>query len=183
MKKRWKKAVASLVIFCILAAAAYAAMGVLYPARYIPLIRRYSLEFSLKPELVCAVINTESRFDSRAKSSKGASGLMQLVESTAVWGANELGISGFQYSQICDPELNIRIGCWYIRKLIDQFGSVDTAMAAYNAGSGNVAKWLRNLQYSFDGENLASIPFPETAAYVKRVGKNVKIYRLILKLI
>ena len=78
-----------------------------------------------------------------------------------------------------DPEINIKMGCWYLNNLIEQFGNVDTALAAYNAGSGNVRQWLQDSEYSKDGETLYNIPFAETKKYVDKIKVNYKMYQYL----
>jgi len=104
---------------------------------------------------------------------------MQIMEQTADWAAEQIGIPGYDYSRIFEPDINIQIGSWYINRLIGQFGNnLDTALAAYNAGSGNVSNWLRD-QGSSDF-TLESIPFPETRNYVQRVRAYQEVYRILL---
>ena len=155
---------------------------VAFPIEYEEIITRYSQQYGLREELVCAVIHAESTFRPNIVSKKGASGLMQLMKSTADWGALEIGIIGYDYSNIFDPELNIQLGCWYLAKLIDQFGSEKTALAAYNAGSGNVNGWLEIKEYSQDGISLDYIPFTETRNYTKKIDRNEKIYFVLFKI-
>ena len=66
---------------------------------------------------------------------------MQITDKTGQWAAKELGIKDYSDEKLYDPEINIQIGCWYINKLLNQFEDVETSLAAYNAGSGNVSKW------------------------------------------
>ena len=103
----------------------------------------------LPPELVAAVVHTESKFVPTARSQRGAVGLMQLVPKTGRWlGANNLS----------DPAQNIQAGAKYLRYLTDRFGGdQQKAIAAYNAGEGNVRR--------FNG----TPPFKETRNYVQRV--------------
>ena len=151
-----------------------------YPLQYFDVIHECAIEYGLPPELVCAVIHAESKFDKDAISDKGAAGLMQIVESTAYWLAPKIGMSDFDYAQIFDPEINIRLGSYYLSMLEQQYGDIDMALCAYNAGNGNVDQWLQDSEYSDDGKTLIDIPFRETREYVKRVTGNQKIYRLIL---
>lgn len=142
----------------------------IYPLRYEALILEYAGEYGLDPYLVCAVIWVESKFDEAATSHKGARGLMQIIPSTGQWAAQKLGIEGYSEDSLYDPEINIRIGCWYLDNLRDHFnGNMDLALAAYNGGSGNVEKWLRDSRYSKDGRKLDNIPFKETRDFVARV--------------
>ena len=100
-------------------------------AIYLPLIRDAELRHQLPPRLLQALIWTESRFNPLAVSPAGAAGLTQLMPATA----RELGVTNRH-----DPEQNIDGGARYLRQMLDRFGSVDLALAAYNAGPGAVTK-------------------------------------------
>lgn len=140
-----------------------------YPVAYGDWITKYSEKNGLDPFLVMAVIKQESNFVPEAHSGY-AGGLMQLTEETASWNAKEMGISVYDYM---DPETNIRLGCHYLRYLINHYGNVDTALAAYNGGMGNVNAWLADSRYSANGEtlNAQSIPFAETRGYLQKVNE------------
>jgi hypothetical protein len=95
----------------------------------------------LDPNLVYAVIWVESRFDPKAKSPAGARGLMQLMPATAAHLAKELGE---KRPKAYDPDFNIRAGAYYLDRLLERFDGDETlAVAAYNAGPGNVSKWQK----------------------------------------
>ncbi len=177
-KKRYIVLVVIVIIFFI----AFTVFNYIYKPKDLELIKKYSELNGLESEFVCAVIKTESGFDPNATSNRSASGYMQIIEKTAMWGSEELKIENFSYNDIYDPELNIKIGTWYLKKLVDQFGTYDTALAAYNAGSGNVEKWLKSDEYSDDGVNLKNIPYGETKRYVKKVNRNYNIYKFLFKL-
>ena len=151
-----------------------------FPVNHRDIIRKYAAENQLEESLVFAVIHTESRFREDAISHMEASGLMQIMRDTAYEQATMLGIENFNYDQIFDPEINIRLGTHYLARLIQQFGNIDTALAAYNAGRGNVARWLENPEFSSDGKTLHTIPFPETRNYVERVNTRQMVYRYLL---
>lgn len=123
---------------------------------YGSIIYREATRNNLSPELVAAVIESESDFRPRLVSNKKAQGLMQLVPETSTL----LG---------CDnpfnPSQNIAAGTKYLRYLIDRFGDQRTALAAYNAGEGNV-------------ERFGGIPpFTETTNYLQRVSYRTRLYR------
>lgn len=169
-----------LIIFLFIA---YCAICVLFPIKYADEILKYSDKYDLEPGLVCAIINTESRFQTDAESHKGARGLMQLMPATVDWAVEGMGIENFSYANIEEPDVNIDIGCWVLSFLSKQFnGNEELMAAAYNAGSGNVTKWLGDTKYSADGEYLDDIPFAETANYVKKVMLYEKIYKIILRI-
>ncbi|MDO4302043.1 MAG: lytic transglycosylase domain-containing protein [Clostridia bacterium] len=168
-----------LIIFLFIA---YCALCILFPVKYADEIREYSKKYDLDPGFVCAVINTESRFETSATSHKGARGLMQLMPETIDWAVEGMGIENFSYENIEKPEVNIEIGCWVLNFLSKQFnGNLELVAAAYNAGSGNVTKWLGDTKYSSDGEYLDYIPYAETANYVKKVMAYEKVYKIILR--
>ncbi|MEQ8155535.1 MAG: lytic transglycosylase domain-containing protein [Clostridiaceae bacterium] len=145
-------------------------------------IIKYSKEYGLDPYLVMAVINTESKFKKDAVSTKGAVGLMQLTESTAEWIAESSGDEDFKTRDLYNPETNIKMGCWYLNNLSEEFDTTELVLAAYNAGRGNVAKWLSNSDISKDGQNLHNIPYGETDKYIKKVMVNREIYKLLYKI-
>ena len=132
-------------------------------------------EFQLEPSLVCAVIFTERGFRPQAKSGVGALGLMQLMPATGLEEAELLEIEGVTEERLTEPALNIRLGCNYLRKLLDEFGSESVALAAYNAGPGRVRQWLKEYGVKEDG-SLLYIPYPETSKYVGRVESAKGVY-------
>jgi soluble lytic murein transglycosylase len=177
-----KKFLLKLIYIFAFIAALYLLVRWLYPIHHENIIRKYTREYGLREELIYGIIRTESGFDIDAESNRGAGGLMQIVKMTADWGAEEIGLDTYDYSQIFQPEINIRIGCWYLSKLIKQYGNEETALAAYNAGSGRVSQWLSDSRYSQDGITLTEIPFKETRRYVNKVKNNEKIYKILLDL-
>ncbi|MBQ3461679.1 MAG: lytic transglycosylase domain-containing protein [Clostridia bacterium] len=150
------------------------AKRVKYPIAYGDYILRYAGENDLDPFLVMAVIHIESNFVPEAQSHV-AYGLMQMTEETADWTARDMKIKG-DYD-FTDPETSIMLGCHYLRHLIDIYGNVDTALAAYNAGMGNINSWLKNPDCSKDGKTLFYIPFPETRSYVQKVNESWEYYK------
>ena len=166
----------SIIVFSIIAIKSGMKTGqnIKYPVEYSDYILEYSAENRLDPYIVISVIKQESNFISDAKSPY-AGGLMQLTEITAKEYGEKLGLESFNYM---DPETNIRIGCYLLRSLIDRYdGVLETALAAYNAGSSNVDSWLADSNYSHDGRNLYYIPYTETRYYVKKVMENIEDYK------
>ena len=132
-------------------------------------------EFDLDPYLVCGVIFTESAFKPQAKSNVGALGLMQLMPATGLEEAQLLGMEGVTEEGLTEPALNIRLGCNYLRKLLDEFGNESVALAAYNAGPGRARQWLKEYGTKEDG-SILYIPYPETSKYVSRVQSAKGVY-------
>jgi soluble lytic murein transglycosylase len=144
-----------------------------YPVQYSGYITRYARINDLDPYLVIAVIKQESNFVADARSPY-AGGLMQLTEETANEYAGKLGMSAYNYM---DPETNIQIGCYVLRTLINKYGVTDTALAAYNAGMGNVDSWLSDPSCSHDGMTLSYIPFEETRNYITKINSYMEGYK------
>lgn len=144
-------------------------LNMYYPRRYAEEIDEYAKERKLDPNLVRALILQESYYNPKARSPVGATGLMQLMPPTAKEHANKLGIR-FAVSRLENPEVNVRLGTFHLRMLLDMFrGNTYLAVASYNAGQGNVLKWRRAAPSKPIDEFLESIPFQETRNYVKRV--------------
>lgn len=148
----------------------------IFPIHYEEYVYKYSKEYDIDPNLVFAIMKTESKFFPYAKSHKDAKGLMQISDGTQKWAMEDINLHN---TNIFDPKVNIQIGCWYINKLFEQFDDMDLVIAAYNGGSGNVDKWLKDDRYSYNGINLTSIPFKETKNYVDKVKKSYKIYKML----
>ena len=147
-----------------------------YPLDYQEIISAASEEFAVPKDLLCGVIWCESRFRPEAQSSAGACGLMQMKPAT--FGEVLWRLDLPEDTDIFAPEQNIRCGAFYLRRLYDLYGeNWDTALAAYNAGMGNVNNWLSDPRYSADGATLQKIPFSETAAYVEKVQETKDVYR------
>ena len=150
----------------------------LYPLYYTDVVEASADEFGLPPELVYAVILTESSFDADAVSSAGAKGLMQLTDDTNEWVAWRLGEES-EPSRIFEPGLNIRRGCYLLSYLYERFGGWNEALAAYNAGVGRVDGWLDDLLYSSDKKTLIvdKLPIEETRSYIIKVLNSAEKYK------
>ena len=138
---------------------------------------------SIDPAAVYAVARQESRFQLDAVSSAGARGLMQLMPATAKETAGKLGLSYSPSRLTSDGEYNALLGSTYLKAQLERYdGSLLLAAAAYNAGGGNVNKWLRTFGDPRDKAIdpviwVELIPFQETRKYVQRVLGNYMVYR------
>ena len=140
------------------------------PLRHEDIIRQQAAEKDLDPSLIAAVIYTESHF--RDQTSKaGATGLMQLMPSTADFIARKSGGIRFTHADLATPQINIAYGSWYLRYLLNHYrGSVVLTLAAYNAGLTKVDAWWRAARAAGEPFQVAKhIPFPETRDYIQRV--------------
>ena len=135
------------------------------PLRHEDIIRQQARDKGLDASLIAAVIYAESHFRDQT-SHAGARGLMQITPQTADEIAQKSGGTQFEQGDLATPQINIAYGSWYLRWLLDHYDGNETlAVAAYNAGSGNVDRWVA----ADPGLEAAEIPFPETRAYVTKV--------------
>ncbi len=139
-----------------------------YPLAYEEIIAAHARNYGLDPALLAAVIYRESKFDADARSRSGAIGLMQLLPETAKGIALHTGGRRFVVSDLRDPEINIRYGAFYLRRLLRRYGDERLALAAYNAGQRNVDQWIA------EGREIA---FAETREYVDEVLELREVYR------
>lgn len=143
----------------------------LLPLRHEDVIRQESAQWRIEPALVAGVIFSESRFRDQT-SEANARGLMQITPATAHEVERLSGGTDFELSDLSDPDVNISYGTFYLRHLLDRFEQNEVAaLAAYNAGQGNVARW--------GGASLTldDIRFPETRSYVEQVLAKEREYR------
>lgn len=146
------------------------------PDEYLPTVKKYSEQYDIPIELLCAIINTESSFDPSAQSHAGARGIMQITEETFNWLQYRMGIEGtYSFDALFDYEKSIEFGSYFLSLLYEEFNDWDTVLAAYNAGRGSVNKWLNDPKISQDGK-LVNIPFEETRHYIEKVNNAKEQY-------
>src|SRR3954453_3430982 len=139
------------------------------PPNHAEVIREQAAEKHINPALIAAVIYAESKFDPRP-STAGAEGLMQIPPDTARFIAHLSGGKRFVASDLATPSINVPYGSYYLRYLLDHYdGDEMLAVAAYNAGLANVDRWVARARAQGGQLTVATIPFPETRAYVERV--------------
>lgn len=150
----------------------------IYPLKHVEHVEKYAEENGLDKMLVYAIIKAESNFEPNITSHSGAMGLMQIMDSTAKEIAKEIGYDYVTKEVLYQPEVNIMLGTRYFAKLLKQYkNNVNLALAAYNAGIGNVDKWIQNGIILADGSDTENIPFKETNIYVRKILRDYRIYR------
>lgn len=176
------KLIFSIIIFLFIIILGINIINYILPIEYEEIIEKYSNKYAVEKSLIFAVINVESRFNENAISSKGARGLMQIMPDTAIWLAEKSGIEGITEENYFEVENNINLGTWYLAYFLEKYDEKSLALASYNAGRGNVLKWLNDERYSDDGKTLHTIPFEETDKYVKKIEILQKGYEIIFKI-
>lgn len=134
---------------------------------------------SLDEAWVYGLMRQESRFITNAKSSVGASGLMQLMPATARWVAKKIGLKDYHHGRVNDTDVNLLLGTSYMRMVLEGLDNHPVlASAAYNAGPGRARKWqdVKPLEGAIYAE---TIPFNETRDYVKKVMSNAVYYSML----
>ncbi len=154
-------------------------LRVIFPLDYWPSIQKYSRARRLDPYVVAALIAQESTFDPQIRSAANAYGLMQVVPGTGRRLARSLGIRYRGTGTLTNADINVRMGTLYFSRLIEQFGGVHLALAAYNAGENRVVRWLAERPGLERDEFIDDIPFPETQNYVKKILGTAEDYRVL----
>src|SRR3989440_2706652 len=182
MSRRTPWTIAALALGVLLLALIVSQLGSAVHRSALPLseasvIREQAAAKHLDPALIAAVIYAESKFDPRP-SSAGAEGLMQILPDTAYFIAHRSGGTRFTESDLDTPSVNVAYGSYYLRYLLDHYsGNELLAVAAYNGGLSNVDGWAARASAGGVQLTVASIPFPETRAYVQRVLDAQQAYR------
>lgn len=177
MRKLFKFVLTLVVIF----ATVFFVGRYIYKTEYIDIIETECLKYNVNTVEILSIIKAESNFKEDAVSPKNACGLMQLTLDTANWCAKELGLEYLEQIDLLNPQTNIKLGVFYYSYLLKRYNDTNSALAAYNAGMGNVDKWLRDSQYSKDGKTIYRTPFAETTRYITKINNNIKIYKLLYK--
>ena len=142
----------------------------LYPFPYLETIENWSQQRQLNPLLVISLIRQESRFMPQIKSVAGAVGLMQVMPGTGKWIAEKTNTKDYNLEK---PEDNIRMGTWFLNYTHSEYNDNSLlAVASYNAGPGNVSKWVRERGNIDPDLFVEQIPFDETKGYVRSVFGN-----------
>jgi len=151
----------------------------LYPVKYEHEIIDSSERYHVDPYLIAAIIKVESNFDPASISSSDAFGLMQIIPDTANWIVSMGNFDLDWKDRLDEPEINIEMGAKYLELMSRQFkmmlsGQTEADQnailaATYNAGAGNVSRWLDEGTWNGSYESRADIPFGETRHYVRRV--------------
>ena len=147
----------------------------MYPILFEDIINENAKDFKLSPYLFLSLIREESHFDKNAKSSVGALGLTQLMQGTA----NFIEKRDVSKESLLNPSENIEMGLDYFKYLMNMFNNNEfLSILAYNAGPGNIKKWLNDSTISSDEIDvfIENIPYLETKNYIKKILSSYWIY-------
>jgi soluble lytic murein transglycosylase len=155
--------------------------NILRPVLHQETIENTAIKYGFDPLFINSVIRAESSFFFRARSNRGATGLMQLMPTTARELAQELNMKDFSDADLETPDINIRLGVYYLSKLWKEFdGNQILVLASYNAGIGKVQGWYK--QNPILALEINDIPYEETRGYVSRVERTYKWLKRIQKI-
>jgi soluble lytic murein transglycosylase len=151
-----------------------------FPRGYKDIVASYAKKYGVDEYLVYSVIREESRFRKDVVSPADAVGLMQLIPPTAKRVANQIGITGFTTEMLTIPRINIEMGIYYLKQVLDKFnGDVELALASYNAGPSRAADWKVDFYGLDKDEFVEEIPFRETRNYIRRILRSYGAYKAI----
>ncbi len=151
-----------------------------YPKGYQEFVAPYAKKYGVDELIVYSIIREESRFQKDAVSPADAVGLMQLIPPTARSVARQIGIDGFSVSMLTIPRINIEMGIFYFKQVLDKFnGDVELALASYNAGPHRAADWKVRFYGLEKDEFIEEVPFRETRNYIRRILRSYGAYKAI----
>jgi soluble lytic murein transglycosylase len=175
---RYIKALAPGYLFLPLDAAPAEFWRLAFPMPFRAALEKYCRERRLDPFLIAALVRQESEFDPQAVSRAKAYGLSQVLPSTGRQLARKVGLRRFSASMLFQPAVNLNLGTYMFRSLVDQYGGrLEPALAAYNAGKSRSDAWLNWGAFREPPEFIETIPFTETRNYVQIVLRNAELYR------
>ena len=159
-----------ILILCLAVISCNMFINIKRAIKYYPVVEKYCKQYNVDPMLALSVMKVESNFNPKAKSKKGALGLMQIMPQTGEDVAEKYLNMDFAEDKLYEPDFNIMIGVYYIKILSEMFnGNTNLILASYNAGLGNVQKWrIENPIIEYDPDE---VPFKETKKYVAKINK------------
>ena len=151
---------------------------ILYPLYYTDLLQKHTTKYEIDPLFVAAMIREESRYNADIVSYAGAIGLMQIMPANGPEFASRLKIPRFNKKMLYNPDINIQMGSWYMKSLMDQFDNNHALVAgAYNGGPGRMRRWIKAKQIPDIDEFIEDIGIDQTRRHIKKVIDSYIIYQ------
>ncbi|MBA7558731.1 Cell division coordinator CpoB [subsurface metagenome] len=151
-----------------------------YPYGYKEAVQKYSSQYNLDPLFTLAVMRQESLFEPDAGSYAGAQGLMQIMPATGEGIARQIGISNYNTDLLLDPDINIRMGTFYLRQQLDNFSQNQFyCLGAYNGGPGKMSGWISERGDMDIDEFIESVSYEQSREYIKIVMGNYYFYQML----
>ncbi len=151
-----------------------------FPKGFQEFVGPYAKKYGVDELLVYSIIREESRFQKDVVSPADAVGLMQLIPPTARTVARQIGINGFSTAMLTIPRINIEMGIFYFKQVLDKFnGDIELALASYNAGPHRAADWKVRFYGLEKDEFIEEVPFRETRNYIRRILRSYGAYKAI----
>ena len=152
-----------------------------HPRAYPRLVQNHSRRNALPPYLMWGIMTVESSYNPDSISHADARGLLQVIPRTGIKVASSMGVDDYGPHDLLDERMSIRFGTWYLAQLVHKFhGQEPLAIAGYNGGPHNVARWLTMRGHALElDEFIETIPFDQARLYVKKVLRFIGIYRRI----
>jgi soluble lytic murein transglycosylase len=185
IRKGWnlKKRLQTVLALALMGGAAFLGWRYWRAHRFDAAIAAASKRYQLEPALIRAVIWRESGFNPRARGRAGELGLMQIRETAALEWASAEHIRGFDHAACLNPLTNVLAGSWYLKNVLRHYSQADDplpfGLAEYNAGRGNVLKWLAGGGATNSAAFIERIGFPGTRAYVLKIIERYEDYRQV----
>ncbi len=177
--KRWFVLLAALlVLFFVVPSVIHKIEQSRYPQKYSESVEKWAAEYQIDPNILYAVIRTESSFDPQAESNVGARGLMQMTEETFQWIKSKIAAQEpLEFDSLYDPDTSIRFGAYFMDLCMERYsGDLSTAAAAYHSGWGTVDGLLEDPAYTTDGVTLTEYPYPQMNRYVYKINRSYQKY-------
>ena len=150
----------------------------LYPLYYTDHLQKHTTKYEIDPLFVAAMIREESRYNADIVSYAGAVGLMQIMPATGRHIADRLKMPKFSKSMLYNPDINIQMGAWYMKSLMNQFDNNHALVAgAYNGGPGRMRRWIEAKKIPDLDEFVEDIWIDQTRRHIKKVIDSYIIYQ------
>ena len=150
----------------------------LFPLPFRSTVEQHAEARALDPFLVAGLIRQESEFNPTVISYANAYGLTQIMPATGMELSRRMGLKGYTTASLFRPEINIQLGTYFLRSILNSLGNHQEAtLASYNAGKSRADKWMAWEKYREPAEFIETIPFTQTRDYVQSVIRNANMYR------